>query len=117
MRAWALTDDLVSQAEEKFKQIHLDTAGNAGWVSFELDPLLEDPSLGLTDAERTAKYVQLGKHWSSGHTNRMIKVPATPAGLDSLEALAAAGVTLNVTLIFTEDQYQAARMCPARFGI
>jgi transaldolase len=39
----------------------------------------------------------------------MIKVPATPAGLDALEALAAAGVTLNVTLMFTERQYCAAR--------
>ena len=39
----------------------------------------------------------------------MIKVPATPAGLDALEELAAAGVTLNVTLIFTMRQYEAAR--------
>jgi transaldolase len=39
----------------------------------------------------------------------MIKVPATPAGVDALEALAAAGVTINVTLMFTERQYRAAR--------
>ena len=39
----------------------------------------------------------------------MIKVPATPAGLDALEELSAAGVTLNVTLIFTMRQYEAAR--------
>ncbi len=39
----------------------------------------------------------------------MIKVPATPAGLGALEELAAAGVTLNVTLIFGEDQYRTAR--------
>jgi transaldolase len=39
----------------------------------------------------------------------MIKVPATGAGLDALEALAAAGVTINVTLMFTERQYQLAR--------
>ena len=39
----------------------------------------------------------------------MIKVPATPAGLDALEELCAAGVTLNVTLIFTMRQYEAAR--------
>jgi transaldolase len=39
----------------------------------------------------------------------MIKVPATPAGLDALEELAASGVTLNVTLIFTMRQYEAAR--------
>ena len=39
----------------------------------------------------------------------MIKVPATEAGLAALEELAAAGITLNVTLIFTQRQYEAAR--------
>jgi transaldolase len=39
----------------------------------------------------------------------MIKIPATPAGLDAVEELSAAGVTLNVTLIFTMRQYEAAR--------
>ena len=107
--AWALTDDLVTDAEQKFAQIHQQSSGNAGWVSFELDPLLEDPALGLSDAERTDRYIELGKKWSNGHPNRMIKVPATEAGLNALEQLAAAGVTLNVTLIFTGDQYQRAR--------
>jgi transaldolase len=107
--AWQLTDFLVTDAEQKFKPVHQATGGNAGWVSFELDPLLEDPALGLTDAARTAKYIELGKRWSADHPNRMIKVPATEAGIDALEALAAAGVTLNVTLIFTDDQYTRAR--------
>ena len=39
----------------------------------------------------------------------MIKVPATPAGLDALENLVAAGVTVNVTLVFSLRQYQQAR--------
>jgi transaldolase len=39
----------------------------------------------------------------------MIKVPASAAGLDALETLAAAGVTINVTLMFTERQYLVAR--------
>ena len=56
-----------------------------------------------------AKYVELGKKWAAGHKNRMIKVPATAAGLAALEELAAAGVTLNVTLIFSERQYKIAR--------
>jgi transaldolase len=59
--------------------------------------------------ERKAHYVELGKKWSKGHKNRMIKVPATPAGLAALEELAAAGTILNVTLIFGEDQYRTAR--------
>jgi transaldolase len=63
----------------------------------------------LPHADRVARYVELGKQWSAGHSNRMIKVPATPAGLDALEELCAAGVTLNVTLIFTMRQYEIAR--------
>src|SRR4029079_1789418 len=39
----------------------------------------------------------------------MIKVPASEAGLDALEAIAATGVTINVTLMFTQRQYQVAR--------
>ncbi len=107
--AWALTDALVRDAQEKFGPIHTSTSGNAGWISFELDPLLEDPTNSLSDAERSKRYVELGKQWNSGHTNRMIKVPATPGGIGALEELAAAGVTLNVTLIFTMDQYVQAR--------
>ena len=41
--------------------------------------------------------------------NLMIKIPATPAGLDAIEELVARGVTLNITLIFSERQYRAAR--------
>lgn len=107
--AWALTDKLVCDAQAKFATVHERTQGNAGWVSFELDPILEDPGQGFSDADRTSRYVDLGKKWSRQHTNRMIKVPATQAGLAALEPLAAAGVTLNVTLIFTADQYEAAR--------
>jgi transaldolase len=107
--AWALTDTLVSDAEKKFDAVHQQTAGNAGWVSFELDPLLEDPSLGISDVDRTKKYIELGQRWSTGHPNRMIKVPASEAGIAALEELAAVGVTLNVTLIFTDDQYTQAR--------
>ncbi|QDT06663.1 Transaldolase [Rubripirellula lacrimiformis] len=107
--AWAITDSLVQDAQSKFAAIREQSNGDAGWVSFELDPLLEDPSLGLDESDVVAKYVELGKKWAAGHTNRMIKVPATSAGLQALTPLAAAGVTLNVTLIFTLDQYRAAR--------
>jgi len=53
--------------------------------------------------------VRLGRRWAEGHRNRMIKVPATSAGLDALESLVAAGVTVNVTLIFSLRQYRIAR--------
>lgn len=107
--AWALTDKLVSDAQQRFIATWEQTKGNEGWVSFELDPLLEDPDNGLSVAQRAEQYVQLGKKWAQGQRNRMIKVPATSAGIAALEALAAAGVTLNVTLIFTVEQYRAAR--------
>ena len=107
--AWALTDLLVTDAQQKFQAIHPASDGNAGWVSFELDPLLEDPSLGMSDADHAAKYVELSKKWSEGHTNRMIEVPASEAGAAAFQELAASGVTLNVTLIFTDDQYTRAR--------
>ncbi|WP_164102010.1 transaldolase family protein [Candidatus Laterigemmans baculatus] len=107
--AWELTDQLVSDAEQRFLPIWEKSEGNTGWVSFELDPLLEDPEESISEADRTARYIELGKRWSHGHRNRMIKVPATDAGIAALEELAAAGVTLNVTLMFTADQYQRAR--------
>jgi transaldolase len=107
--AWEMTDRLVREAQEVFLPTWNETHGNDGYVSFELDPLLEDLQLGPPHAERVKRYVELGKRWSAGHQNRMIKVPATPAGLDALEELAAAGVNLNVTLIFTPRQYRAAR--------
>jgi transaldolase len=107
--AWALTDELVKEAQAVFSGVHKDTKGDDGYVSFELDPLLEDPQANIPHAERVKQYIALGKKWAAGHENRMIKVPATPAGLDSLEELCAAGITLNVTLIFSSRQYQAAR--------
>jgi transaldolase len=107
--AWRMTDELVHQAQQVFLPVWRESEGNDGYVSFELDPLLEDAKLGPPHAERVKQYVELGKQWSAGHENRMIKVPATPAGLDALEGLAAHGITLNVTLIFSSRQYQAAR--------
>lgn len=107
--AWQLTDQMVKDAQSVFQEVWNETKGDDGYVSFELDPLLEDPELNLPHDQRVAGYIELGKKWAAGNTNRMIKVPATPAGLDALEELAAAGVSLNVTLIFTDRQYIAAR--------
>lgn len=107
--AWQMTDQLVRDAQQVFHPVWTETQGNDGYVSFELDPLLEDTVTNMPHDERVAKYIELGKKWAAGHDNRMIKVPATPAGLDALEQLAAAGITLNVTLIFSLRQYEAAR--------
>lgn len=107
--AWAMADHFVSEAQLAFEWSWEDSGCDDGWVSFELDPLIEDPQLNLPHDDRVARYIELGKEWSEGQQNRMIKVPATPAGIDALEELCAAGVTLNVTLIFTMDQYERAR--------
>jgi len=107
--AWEMTDRLVKQAQEVFAEVHARTKGDDGYVSFELDPLLEAADCTLSIAQKAARYVELGMQWARGNANRMIKVPGTPGGLAALEELAAAGVTLNVTLLFTQRQYQAAR--------
>ena len=106
--AWTLDDELVKSAQDVFLPVWESTRGDDGYVSFELDPLIEDCANSFAHRERVRRYVELAVKWSAGHRNRMIKVPATAAGLDSLEDIAAAGVTINVTLMFTERQYRLA---------
>ncbi len=107
--AWKMTDRLVKNAQDVFADVYRETSGNDGYVSFELDPLLEAESCSLSLEEKSARYVALAKDWSQGHENRMIKVPATPGGLAAIEEMVAAGVTVNVTLIFSSRQYELAR--------
>ncbi len=114
--AWLVTDKLVKEAQAVFLPVWEETKANNGYVSFELDPLLEDLAKPVPHNEAVSRYVELGKKWAAGHKNRMIKVPATPAGLDALEPLARAGITLNVTLIFSQRQYELARNAIWRGG-
>lgn len=107
--AWLLTDQLVSHAQQQFRRFWDESKGETGWVSFELDPLLEDPEREIPVVERSRQYIELGKKWAKDQPNRMIKVPATEGGLNALEELVAAGVAVNVTLIFSERQYELAR--------
>src|SRR5438874_4636035 len=107
--AWELDDLLVREAQREFMPVWEQTKGNDGYVSFELDPLLEDATKPIPQAQAVKRYIELGRKWSAGHKNRMIKVPATAAGLECLETLAAEGVTVNVTLCFTERQYKISR--------
>jgi transaldolase len=107
--AWLVTDAMVRDAQAVFLPVWEQTRGDDGYVSFELDPIIEDSASTEPVPSRIARYIELGKKWSAGHKNRMIKIPATPAGLGAIEELCAAGVTLNVTLIFSERQYTEAR--------
>lgn len=107
--AWAMTDRLVSNAEEQFVDVWKSTAGDDGYVSFEVDPMIDAVESSLSHSERVQRYIDEAQRWHEGHPNRMIKVPATPAGLDSLEDISASGIPINVTLVFTSRQCQLAR--------
>ena len=74
--AWNLTNRLVQQAQASFHDVWTATGGNDGYVSFELDPLLEDAERGPSHDERVAEYIQSGLNWNDSQDNRMIKVPA-----------------------------------------
>jgi transaldolase len=76
------------------------TEGQDGRVSIEVDPRLAHDS-DRTTAEAKALW------WLVDRPNVMIKIPATAEGLPSIEAATAAGINVNVTLIFGLDRYDA----------
>ncbi len=93
-------DDLI-RAADLFAGIHDQTDGEDGWVSLEVSPLLAD------DTEATvASAIEL--HARANRSNLYIKIPGTPAGLPAIEEAVAAGVPVNVTLLFSTEQYLAA---------
>jgi len=84
-----------------FLPVYVDTQGRDGYVSLEVSPEL---------AYDTPKTVQEGKRLFDAldKPNVMIKVPATDAGIASVEELIAQGVNVNVTLLFSISQYLKA---------
>lgn len=95
-----LTTDDVRQACDLFTDIYQSTKGVDGRVSIEVDP---------RSAHETEKTISegLALYKTIGRPNVMIKVPATLAGLPAITALIAAGVSVNVTLIFSLERYDA----------
>ena len=93
-------DDLT-RAADLFRPIHDQTKGVDGWVSLEVSPLL---------AYDTATTLAAAKDLSSrgGRPNLFIKIPGTPEGLPAIEEAISAGVSINVTLLFSREQYLAA---------
>ncbi len=75
---------------------HLD-----GWVSLEVSPVLAD------DADATIRQAA-ELHASAGCKNLLIKIPGTQAGLAAIEETIYAGIPVNVTLLFSREQYLAA---------
>jgi transaldolase len=93
-------EDLV-QAADLFRPTHDATGGIDGWVSLEVSPLLADDSEATTRAA-----AQL--HARAQRPNLFIKIPGTRAGIPAIEDSIFAGVPINVTLLFSREQYVAA---------
>jgi transaldolase len=91
----------LRQAADLFRPIHDRTDGVDGWVSLEVSPLL---------ARNTAATLAAAKalHARAERPNLFIKIPGTSEGLPAIEEAIFAGVPVNVTLLFSGEQYVAA---------
>jgi transaldolase len=94
----ALAD--LRDAARMFQPINERTDGVDGWVSLEVSPLLAD------DARATI--TQVADLHSRAACNIFIKIPGTGAGLEAIEESIFAGIPINVTLLFSTEQYLAA---------
>ena len=92
--------DLV-RAADLFKPVHERTAGVDGWVSLEVSPLLAYDTAQTLAAARKL-------HAKAARPNLFIKIPGTREGLPAIEEATFHGVPVNVTLLFSTAQYQAA---------
>jgi len=91
----------LTKAADLFRPVYDATAGIDGWVSLEVSPLLADDVAGtVREAARL--------HARAQRANLFIKIPGTPAGLTAIEDSIFAGVPINVTLLFSREQYLAA---------
>ena len=96
-----LAIDDLRRAADLFLPIYKKTNGADGWVSLEVSPLLAHD----TDATiQSARHL----HALADRPNLFIKIPGTPEGLPAIEESIFAGVPINVTLLFSREQYLAA---------
>ena len=93
-------EDLILAAD-LFRPVHDSTGGVDGWVSLEVSPLLASDTAGTINA-----VAQL--HRRAQRPNLFIKIPGTPEGVPAIEESIFAGVPVNVTLLFSREQYIAA---------
>jgi transaldolase len=93
-------DDLT-QAADLFRPVFDRTSGVDGWVSLEVSPLLAyDTKATLAEAKDL--------HARANRPNLLIKIPGTKEGLPAIEEAIFSGIPINVTLLFSDEQYLAA---------
>jgi transaldolase len=91
----------LAQAADLFRPVYERTCGVDGWVSLEVSPLLAHDTKSTIAAAKEL-------HAQAQRPNILIKIPGTPEGLPAIEDAIFAGVPVNVTLLFSADQYLAA---------
>ena len=96
---WELVVSDIVGACDHFSPLHRESGGVDGFVSVEVSPALCHDSAGTIKAAKDL-------HRRIGRTNVMIKIPATDAGLDAITDVVAAGISVNVTLIFGLTRYR-----------
>jgi transaldolase len=96
-----LAGEDLTQAADLFRPIHRETNHLDGWVSLEVSPLLAH------DTKRTCEQVK-SLHRQLQRPNLFIKIPGTPEGLPAIEEAIFSGIPINVTLLFSREQYLAA---------
>jgi transaldolase len=97
---WSLVMDDIQAAADLLRPLYDESEGVDGYVSVEIDPRLADETDAQIDAGKSL-------FTRANRPNVMIKVPATAAGVPVIEELLAAGINVNVTLIFSLDRYDA----------
>jgi transaldolase len=90
----------LRRAADMFAPVHERTLGIDGWVSMEVSPLLADDTRSTLAAARSI-------HRLANRPNLYVKIPGTPAGVPAIEEAIFAGVPVNVTLLFSREQYLA----------
>jgi transaldolase len=88
----------LTRAADLFASVHDRTAGNDGYVSLEVSPLLAYDADGSLTAAATL-------HKKANRSNLFIKIPGTKEGNVTIETATAAGVAINVTLLFSREHY------------
>jgi transaldolase len=91
----------LTRAADLFRPIWDRTNGVDGWVSLEVSPLLAYDTASTLAAAKSL-------HARAGRPNLLIKIPGTREGLPAIEEAIFAGIPINVTLLFSREQYVAA---------